>query len=515
MLHAVDLAAPALEGGEKVGERLARLAGKLLGLHDLARRLVERDAAARPRQLGDAPYRRIAKSALGHIDDALELEVVGGIERHLQVGDGVLDLLALVEAGAADDAVGQPQRDEAVFEGAHLERGPHQDRHLVEACAGLAQGLDVLADGARLLLVVPHACNRYRLAHGTVGEQRLAEAALVVGDETRRRRQDVSGRAVVALQPDHGGAGEVRLEAQDVVDLGAAPAVDRLVVVADAADVGPGGAAGQQAQPQVLGDVGVLVFVDQHVAEPGLVVREHLRVVAEQPQHLQQQVAEVCRVELLQALLVGGVEGCALALGKGEGLPARHLIGRQPSILPAVDQGCQLAARPAVLVEALALDHLLDEAHLVVGVEDGEARLEAHQLGVPAQDLDADGMEGSEPRHALHGAADQLADAILHLARGLVGESDGQDLRAARPTRAQDVRDAGGENPRLTRASSRKHQHGPVERRYGCGLLGIEIGHVGGSGQPKCPRRHGGLRRVARCHGELGCPSTRGHHLPL
>src|SRR6185312_10784436 len=42
---------------------------------------------------------------------------------------------------------------------------------------------------------------------------------------------------VIALEPDDLGAGKVVLEAQDVVDLGAAPAVDRLVVVADAADV--------------------------------------------------------------------------------------------------------------------------------------------------------------------------------------------------------------------------------------------------------------------------------------
>jgi hypothetical protein len=44
-------------------------------------------------------------------------------------------------------------------------------------------------------------------------------------------------RAVVALQPDDLGAGKIALEAQDVVDLGAAPAIDRLVVVADAADI--------------------------------------------------------------------------------------------------------------------------------------------------------------------------------------------------------------------------------------------------------------------------------------
>ena len=53
----------------------------------------------------------------------------------------------------------------------------------------------------------------------------------------------MAGRAIVAFEADDLGAGEVVFEAQDVVDLGAAPAVDRLVVVADATDVleGTGG----------------------------------------------------------------------------------------------------------------------------------------------------------------------------------------------------------------------------------------------------------------------------------
>jgi hypothetical protein len=72
------------------------------------------------------------------------------------------------------------------------------------------------------------------------------------------------------------GAREVALEAQDVVDLGPAPAIDRLVVVAHAADVLA--ALGQQPQPQVLGDVGVLVLVDHHVLEAPLEVGQHVRI---------------------------------------------------------------------------------------------------------------------------------------------------------------------------------------------------------------------------------------------
>jgi hypothetical protein len=100
-----------------------------------------------------------------------------------------------------------------------------------------------------------------------IGEQRLAEAALVVGDEVGGGPRMCGGRAVVALEPDDLGAGEILVEAQDVVDLGAAPAIDRLVVVADAAEVLASAGPGPEPQPQILRDVGVLVLVDQDVFE--------------------------------------------------------------------------------------------------------------------------------------------------------------------------------------------------------------------------------------------------------
>src|SRR5262249_48405832 len=79
------------------------------------------------------------------------------------------------------------------------------------------------------------------LARLVLGAQRLAEPALVVGDEVRGGGEDVGGRAVIALEADDLGAGEIVLEAQNVVHLGPAPAVDRLVVVSHAADGFAGG----------------------------------------------------------------------------------------------------------------------------------------------------------------------------------------------------------------------------------------------------------------------------------
>src|SRR5262249_9013655 len=132
--------------------------------------------------------------------------------------------------------------DEAVLELGHRERGAPQDGDLVERVALAApvialELLDLLADGARLLLGVPAGRHLDLLARLVLGAQRLAEPALVVGDEVRGGGEDMGGGAVIALEADDLGAGKIVLEAQNVVHLGPAPAVDRLVVVSDAADV--------------------------------------------------------------------------------------------------------------------------------------------------------------------------------------------------------------------------------------------------------------------------------------
>ena len=189
---------------------------------------------------------------------------------------------------------------------------------------------------------------------GGVGEQRLAEPPLIVGDEPGRDREDVPARAVVALEPDHLRAGEVALEAQDVVHVRAAPAVDRLVVVADAAQVPA--RLRQQPEPQVLDDVGVLVLVDQDVAEAPLEGGQHVRILAEEPQRLEQKVAEVDRVQGLEPRLIGLVERDRLAAGEGGRLAGRRRASgrgrgsssRRPgSPAPGRASACRRGSRPA------------------------------------------------------------------------------------------------------------------------------------------------------------------------
>src|SRR6185312_12539858 len=97
--------------------------------------------------------------------------------------------------------------------------------------------LDLLADGAGFLLGIPGAGDGDLFAIDIFGAQGLAEPAFIVRDQMRRGGKDVSRGAIVAFEPDDLGAGKIVIEAQDIVDLGTPPAIDRLIVVAHAADV--------------------------------------------------------------------------------------------------------------------------------------------------------------------------------------------------------------------------------------------------------------------------------------
>jgi hypothetical protein len=67
----------------------------------------------RPR-FGVLTMRSKARSSAGWADEA-------------EIGHRIADFEALVEARAADDAVVEAERDEPVFELAHLEGGAHED----------------------------------------------------------------------------------------------------------------------------------------------------------------------------------------------------------------------------------------------------------------------------------------------------------------------------------------------------------------------------------------------------
>ncbi len=166
-------------------------------------------------------------------------------------------------------------------------------------------------------------------------------------------------------------------------------------------------------------------------------------------------------------------------MAKAAASPGRNLIRRQPAILPAVDHAREHARRPAFLVDILGFKQLLHQPDLIVDVENGEIGLQPDQLGVPAQDFHADRVERAEPGHALDHVADDLADAVLHLAGRFVGESHRQNLARPGAPGRQNVGDAHGQHARFAGPGASEHQHRAVERLDRKPLLRVEAGEIG------------------------------------
>src|ERR1700730_8696051 len=173
--------------------------------------------------------------------------------------------------------------------------------------------------------------------------------------------------AIVAFKTDDFRAGEVMLEPQDIVDIGAAPAVDRLVIIANAAKIAA--RLREKAQPEILNDIGVLIFVDENIAKPLLVMLQNFLALAKQPQAFEQKVAEIDSVENFQALLIERIEFGALAVGEGRRFAWRNMRRVETAVLPPVDLARQRARRPTFVVNILGLQNLLEKSDLVVGVE--------------------------------------------------------------------------------------------------------------------------------------------------
>ena len=116
-----------------------------------------------------------------------------------------------------------------------------------------------------------------------------------------------------------------------------------------------------------------------------------------------------------------------------------------------------------------------------------------------AQDLRADRMEGAEPRHALGHVADQRGDAVLHLARRLVGEGHREDFGGPGPAGREDMGDAGRQHARLAGAGAGKHEQRTVERLHRLALFGVQAGEIVLRAAPR--RRQSSRGNAARFRG--------------
>ena len=494
---------PTRDVADQIAERAARLRGQFVGVENACGGVDERDALG----AGEHLYlcdRFVAQPALRHIDDAFEGEVVARLVDEAQIGERIADFGAFVKTETADDAVGHADGDEAVLELARLVLRADEDGDAVEAVGAFGSAmlprLDLVTDAARLLGAVPHADDFDPVALWQISEQGFAKAAAVVGDDPAGGGEDVRGAAVILFEPNDFGTWKVLFKLQDIFDLRAAPAVDRLVVVANAAEVLA--LLGKQAEPEILAGVRILIFIDHDVAETVLIGFQHVAVRLQDHQHVEQQVAEIAGVECLEPRLIGGVEFRAAPIGEQLAVARANVGGDQSLVLPPVNEARKRARREPLFVEVGGDDELFHHAQLVVGVENGEVRLQADEFGVAAEHLGGNRVESAEPRHPLDRVTDQPTHAFPHFPRGLVSEGDAQDFAGVRFPRVNKMREPRSQRRRLAGARARQHEDRAVGGEHSFTLRRVQAAQIGGIGLSGFGQGHRRTIRERRCRGQ-------------
>ena len=258
LLHALDEVA-------ELEQRLELAGRDALGETLLEGGVKERDVALAGIGTEDLQGGR-ADAALGGRRGADEGRVVVLVGEQAQVGGEVLDLRLVEERLAAGQQVGDLLVAQLRFEEARLVVGAVEDGVVPELAAMFeAVRLQLHDHALRLGLVVLAGGDVDRIAVPEFGPQGLVEQLLVVRDDVVGRLEDTHGRPVILLEFDDLERREFGRQLLQVVDVGAAPAVDRLVVVAHRGELRT--EAGQQLEQLVLAGIGVLVFVDQQVAQ--------------------------------------------------------------------------------------------------------------------------------------------------------------------------------------------------------------------------------------------------------
>jgi hypothetical protein len=148
---------------------LERFARQARGLR-LAQRLAEVAVMAQ-RPGGEPGNRGGPDAALWDVDHATRGNLIAGVRDQPNVGEKVLDLATVVEAGAADDLVGDSGAHELFFEDPALGVGPVEDGDVaIGEVLGGPQPEDLIGDPGRFVVLVVGAIAQDRPSGVAFGE---------------------------------------------------------------------------------------------------------------------------------------------------------------------------------------------------------------------------------------------------------------------------------------------------------------------------------------------------------
>ena len=313
-----------------------------------------------------------------------------------------------------------------------------------------------------------------------LGAELLGQTVQVVRDQGRSRRYDASRASPVAPERDGARHWEAAQESLETGARGAAEPIDRLVVVAHHEGIA---AAGDQLHQPLLGQVEVLVFVDQHVRVASRVAPPHLGLLLQEPDREQDQVVEVQEALPVALPLVGveeprtGAHECRLLGVIGRRGPRPQTPERDQLLLHALEHlqdRCDQVVGPLFSGQRGIPDrpHQLpsDDPPVRPG-QDSKARRNADPPAVLAQPAERYGVERA---HGRGRRLDPFLDPFAHLVGRPLREGHDENRRG-RNSRCHEPAEPFGDDGGLPGPRSGHHPHRAGAKCRGARLLPTEL----------------------------------------
>ena len=247
-------------------------------------------------------------------------------------------------------------------------------------------------------------------------------AVSVERDQTVGDREDVRRAAEILLELDNRRVGPIALESHYVADVGAAPAVDRLVRIARSADIAV--LRNQQLGDLVLGVIGILIFVDQHKLKAVAKLAADIGTISEQDGRLHQQVIEIDAVSLAQQVLIALIYIGQCPRKKIVGL-FRERFGISQLVLESGNRVEHPSGWKIRSIQVAILDRLLDTPQLVRLVVDAEVRVHCRSVGIPSKNPHTQRVKSADMRA---GGGSERQSPLAHLLSSFVGKGYRADI---------------------------------------------------------------------------------------
>ena len=359
-----------------------------------------------------------------------------------------------------------------LLKGAGLRVRAVQDGEVTVVAVAVADLLRDLADDLLSLIEIRRILrDTDQVALVVVGPERLGLAAEVVFDHLVGGVQDAAGGAVVLLELDHLRVGIGLLKIQYIADVGAAEAVNGLVVITDDTEIVLGFALivdmrCQQTDQLKLCRVRVLVLIHENMLKTVLIIGQSLVVGAEHLHGLHQQVVKIKRVVLAQEFLVFRVCPCDVGVGLAADVRGAEVLGTNQLVLRLGDRGKHLLRRELLDINVEMPQNIPHGALLIVRVIDHKILFVSETGAEPAEHAHARGVEGADP-DVVKFIVEESGNTFLHLVGGLVCKCDRKNTVGAYAALTDQVRDAVRDHPGLARACACKDEKRPLFVEYG------------------------------------------------